>query len=93
MGYYIETGTNHDKAEIICAEHDGTMISQPTKFSDVPSDKGLVCVVDNGAFEAAAFCYNQHELVAFTLARDTRPKKWLLIDKQKAKELSNCQEV
>lgn len=36
-----------------------------------------VCVVDNGAFDAAAFAYNEEEFVYFRDDGTTRPKRWL----------------
>lgn len=47
--------------------------------------EGLVCVVDNGAFEAAGYAYSVNEMEVFK-ASDGRPKQWLLFDK--AKELA-----
>ena len=59
MGYYIQTGTRHDKAEIIAFEHAGVVLgTHPKTFADIPDDKALVVVVDNGPFEAAALAYN-----------------------------------
>ena len=29
MGYYIEVGTNHNKAEIICDNSNGVLIPRP----------------------------------------------------------------
>lgn len=44
----------------------------------------LVCVVDNGFFAAAAYCYSQGEFEEFS--KTTRPKKWLIVPN--AKELA-----
>jgi len=96
MGYYIETpGQNHGKAEKIVMEHDGELLDGPPKnFDDIPPDKGLICVVDNldFGFEAAGFCFNEHEFRSFTFPLDHRPKQWLLLDIDKAKSLSGFRE-
>jgi len=88
MGYYIETGTNKGKAEIICEKHGGEIIECPLYFSEIPDDKALICVVDNGIFEAAGYCYSESEFHAFTELSDHRPKTWLIMEKEKAIELS-----
>lgn len=37
----------------------------------------LVCVVDNGPFEGAAFAYSAREYMVFKTDRTLRPKRWL----------------
>ena len=86
MGYYIE-GPAKGKAPCIKSEYDGEFISCPSSFDEVPEDKALICVVDNGFFEAAGYCFSQGEFDAFTFS-DPRPKQWMLMDKLKAQELS-----
>ena len=88
MGYYLQAPTHHGKADHICKTHNGTIIPQPIYFKDVPVNKGLICVVDNGPFEAAGFAYNENEFLAFSREDDYRPKTWLLIDRAKAEALS-----
>lgn len=41
---------------------------------------GAVCVVQNGAFDAVAWVYNQREVTDFTDPEDKRPKTWLWYD-------------
>ncbi len=84
MGYYIQTpGQNKDKAGYIVANHDGTMIDIPQegdydKFRT--EDKALVCVIDNGPFEAAGFAFSAQETEEFVLSGPERPRTWLTID-------------
>lgn len=80
MGYYIETGSPMDKAQWIVDNMQGQRIEQPRSFDSVPADKALVCVIDNGFFEAAGYCYDGREFFAFTDESDNRPKEWLLVD-------------
>ena len=90
MGYYIETPWPKNKANLICeAVKDAVIIDEPKKFSDIPSEYGLICVVDNGPFEAAAFCYNEREFEEFTRQDDPRPRKWVMMDRVVAEKLAS----
>ncbi len=47
-------------------------------------EEGLVCVVDNGIFEAAAYAHNQREMEYFAdTTHDDRDRVWLKWDKAK----------
>jgi hypothetical protein len=91
MGWYIQ-GPALGKAQFIVSEYDGKIIPCPKSFSEVPDGKALVCVVKNGPFDAAAYCFNDHEFEAFTYPCDCRPKTWLLVDKQKVHEVTGYAE-
>lgn len=41
-------------------------------------EENLVCVVDNDAFEAAAYAYSEGEMKQF-LYPDGRPKQWMIV--------------
>ena len=49
--------------------------------------------MNNGYFEAAGYCYNQSEFEAFTEHGDMRSKTWLIMDKEKDKELTDPNDV
>ena len=87
MGYYIQ-GPTFGKANHIVKTLGGELLSQaPKKFSDIPANKALVVVVDNGAFEAAGLCYNESEFNAFVLYPDSgrqRPRQFVLMDRKTA---------
>ena len=90
MGYYIQTpGNNTGKADIICKEYKAKKILRPESWSEIFPNEGLICVVSNGLFEAAAFCYDEDEFKAFNDPIDTRPKTWLVMDRKKAEQLSD----
>jgi hypothetical protein len=42
--------------------------------------KNLVCVVENGPFDAAGYAYCESEFKAFNLPSDTRRKTWLVYE-------------
>jgi len=87
MGFYIQVPQHKGKAQQIVELYEGRIIPCPNRFEDIPPNKAIICVVDNGLFEAAAFCYNQDEFRVFS-APDRRPIDWVVIDHKKACELS-----
>lgn len=77
MGYYINQNSKNqplgsDKAASLIADGAKRISFDPKEFTE-----NLVCVVDNGAFQAAAYVYSQGEFEAFTQPTDTRRKVWL----------------
>ena len=89
MGYYIETpGKLKGKAKAIMEEHGAhRILYAPVSLVQVGEGKAVICVVDNGMFEAAAFCYSDEELAVFA-QQDERRKDWLIMDWAKACELT-----
>ena len=90
MGYYIEVERPKGKAQQLADLHGATILPQrPEAFEDVPDTLALICVVDNGPFEAAALCYSREEFIEFadTDHGDRRPRQWLLMDKALAHQL------
>lgn len=92
MGYYINTGHNVGKAEWLIANESALELTfVPRSLADLSPDtelNGLICVVNNGPFEAAGFIYSDRELEAFTDPSDYRDKRWLVMPLERAKELS-----
>ena len=87
MGLYLEPGTDKKqwldiKATPITDVVFGTI---SIKMGDVPDDKVIVCLVDNGAFYAAGIAYDNYELQAFNHDNDPRAKIWYYLDKELAK--------
>lgn len=87
MGYYIESpyGT-HQKDQHLISEFGAERINPPSAFNP-PAGKTLVCVIQNGLFDAAAIIFDQSELDAFADPDDKRPKIWLLMDTEKVLNL------
>ncbi len=103
MGYYIE-GPARGKASFLvgtygairtpkheCEQH--LLSAQHNGGVDILNGaKAVVCVVDNGIFDAAGYAFNYEEFKAFTLPSDPRPKEFLLMDKAKVHELTGYRE-
>ncbi len=87
MGYYIQ-GPALQKADFLVREHKGEEIDQPLFFEEVDKDKAIICVVSNGPFDAAGFAFNAREFQEFSYPDDPRPKRWVLIDRKLACELT-----
>lgn len=91
MGYYIQTPRNQFKAEQMVDSFGAEILHGVDKpvWKDIPDSKALICVVDNGAFEAAALCYSEDELEAFLPTEtDKRPRVWVVMDKDVAHSLA-----
>ena len=91
MGFYIETGTNTQKANILRQKHGATLttVADARKTFTESPEMGVVVVVDNGFFEAAGFAYDENEFSMFVDdPHDHRNKTILLMDRKLAEELS-----
>lgn len=81
MGYYLnQTPGGHylpgkGKAKAIQAQFEGVTVlpEQPQEF--IPD---LVCVVENGPFDAAGYAYSEAEMNVFK-HDDGRKKTWLIV--------------
>lgn len=87
MGYYIETQSSRNKAQYLIDKYDAEAVSFLVAEQAFNEGYGIVCVMDNGLFEAAGFAYSRDELEAFAYP-DGRPKTWLKMDRTKAAQLS-----
>ena len=76
MGYYINT----DSSGRLLSRKDsaGALILDGAKLTDPSFKENLICVVDNGMFEAAAFIFSEKEFHDFNDPADRRRKWWLV---------------
>jgi len=78
MGVYINHNSNGmplptcNKADYLLLDG-GTEIDQPEKFIE-----NLICVIENGPFDAAGYIYSKSEFEAFVDPQDPRPKRWII---------------
>lgn len=95
MGYYVNsTGTHplpaRGKAHLLLK--DGAIeVDCPKVIDEVPCGSALICVMDNGLFEAAGLIYSQSELNEFSKP-DGRFKRWLLMNKVTAHSVAGYKE-
>lgn len=83
MGFYIQTPQPRGKAKQLIDLHAAVRLDIiPRNVSDCPSDKVIICVVENGPFDAAGVVFSQAELAAFQSPEDPRLKHWLLLDRE-----------
>lgn len=77
MGFYVNQDSKGNilpsKGKVQALVNDGATILEKPEFTE-----NLVCVVDNGAFEAAAFAYDYEEFNRFMRGRYDRPWTWLI---------------
>lgn len=87
MGKYINNTSDGKelsalgKASALISDGAELLVYEPKEW-----EEGLVCVVANGPFDAAAYAYNKAEMEAFQDPSDERPKVWLR--HPRAKELA-----
>lgn len=94
MGFYIETGETKNKANDIVKQFGGRIVSLDTAkqvIKDHP-EQGVIVVVEMPMWDAAGFCYSEQEFEAFTHPGDTRPKKYIIMDRKLAEKLSGYKE-
>jgi len=86
MGFYINQNSKGvllppiNKADYLILDG-GKEIPQPKEWIE-----NLVCVVENGMFDAAGYVYSKQEFEDWTYKEDNRPKRWIIYEH--AKKLS-----
>lgn len=66
------------------------IISEAPAWENIPRDKVLVVVVSNGLFEAAGVAYSESEYRAMTHGGETRPRQYLIMDRDIALKASGA---
>lgn len=75
------------KAWTLRDKYNAVPLFTPLPFDEVAHDKRLVCVIDNGAWEAAMVISEQNDYDRVWFDRSGRAKLWLLIDREIAERL------
>ena len=90
MGMYIE-GPAKGKAKMLLEQHGAVRLDGPADaWLALGEGHDVVCVVDNGPFEAAGVMTGPEELDAFSRPDDLRPKTWLRLPHGKARQLAGA---
>lgn len=90
MGKYIETPERFNKAEQIIKLHGAEEVPAIEALTYIFNpDIAVIVVVENMLFDAALFAHDPHELILTQDPSDRRPKRYLLMDRVKAAELTN----
>lgn len=94
MGYYLQTPSNLGKAQHLIDNEGASICGQTAAGNavDHPTLAPLV-VVNNGMFEAVGLIFSKREFEAFTEPSDTRPKEFLLMDRERAEVLAGYHRV
>jgi hypothetical protein len=93
MGYYVEVPENLNKAEQLKELYEAEILDTCPEWADIPDDKALICVVSNYTFEAAGLVDSERKYKAFQSSiEDDRPRKWCLMDRTLAEQLSGYKE-
>jgi len=91
MGTYIQGLDNLNKASQLVENH-GAVVCGLLMWTDIPKDKILISVVENGMFDAALVVADTNEyMYVFESIKDQddpRPRCFLLMDKNKAREMA-----
>jgi len=90
MGYYIQAPSNHGKANYLVEKHGAEIVGRDSNVPAWDEDRAIICVVDNGGFEAAGYAFSPRELEDFAspdlgLQRD---RIWLKMDRALARKLA-----
>lgn len=64
-------------------------IEEPKTFNEIHGDRAIICVIRNGSFDAAGYCFDEIEFEAFKNLTVVRPRAWLTMDKDLANKLTN----
>lgn len=87
MGYYVQ-GPTFGKGPYMVEKYGATKLLGAPYWHEIPVGKGLVMVIDNGFFEAAAFAYDKKEFDDFMNPDDIRPKSFYLLPLDTVKSLT-----
>lgn len=79
MGKYINQNSKGESLGSSFSEKVSKLLADgATPVEKLEFQPNLVCVVDNGPFAAAGYCYDKREFEDFSYPGDIRPKQWLI---------------
>lgn len=78
MGKYVNTDSKGN--QLPASGKVQALVADGAEVTDASFKPNLVCVVNNGFFEAAGYAFCEEEFEAFNQPSDTRPKTWLVYE-------------
>jgi len=85
MGYYINTPKIPKKGKTAFLKGSGaeiiTLREAEKLINPLNKDWAVICVIDNGYFDAATYIFSAREFAEFSNPTDTRTKEWLKMTK------------
>lgn len=90
MGIYLQCPEAKGKVDFLIREHKAQELVGATPLTLPEKDSGMevVCVIDNGLFEAAGFAYSSRELQEFVFDGTSRPRRFLLVPSEECLKLN-----
>jgi len=80
MGFYIETSSPRNKAAWLVHNLSGTLCNRIDAIEALADGEGVIVVIHNPAFEAAAFAYSPEEFARLHQPGDLRPRGYVIVD-------------
>ncbi len=88
MTLYLDLPGPRGKLDRLLSEFGAVVLpGPPPGLDEVPPDNALVCVGDQGSYEAAGYIITEYEFALWADPADTTPKTWLLMDRDTADRL------
>ncbi len=91
MGYYIEVPEKKEKAQQLVKLYGARILDKKPSFNEVAPNEAIICVLDNGPWEAAGFAYDARELTVFATPDRLgyqRPRTWVIMNRATACRLT-----
>lgn len=89
MGIYIEVPDSKNKADQIIKLYGATKLDDLPNWDDIPEDKALIAVVNNGNWDAALYVEDPYQWCRVACDNSGRPIRYLLMDLKLAEKLTN----
>jgi hypothetical protein len=88
MGFQIP-GPTKGKVQYLVDMYQAVVLDRPPRvFADIPDHQAIICVIDTLQYEVASYAFSRQEFSFLDDHSDFRKRTWILMDKNKANQLS-----
>ena len=88
MGFQIP-GPTKGKVQYLVDRYQAVVLDRPPRvFADIPDHQAIICVIDTLQYEVASYAFSRQEFSFLDDHSDFRKRTWILMDKNKANQLS-----